>query len=201
MHASMSANRTPPEGHSRPIRIVNRRDVVLGGCAAVALVRLFGSHVVLAAAPEDSAGAAGSEAAIATAGSPLPLSEGFTPTRQFEEALQAVLQNGEPVVGEPLKLELPELAENGNVVPYSISVENPMTDTDYVRTLHLLSTANPQAVVARFHLVPATGKAAVSGRMRLAKSQDVVAVAELSSGQFLAAVSKVEVTIGGCGNE
>lgn len=104
-------------------------------------------------------------------------------------------------MGEPLTLEMPELAENGNVVPYSLAVTNPMTDNDYVHTLHLLSTANPQAVVAKFQLVPATGKASVSGRMRLAKTQDVVAIAEISTGQLVVAVRKVEVTIGGCGTE
>ena len=76
-----------------------------------------------------------------------------------------------------------------------------MTDEDYVRTLHILSTSNPQAVVGTFHLIPATGKASVSGRMRLAKTQDVVAIAELSSGKLLVSVRKIEVTIGGCGNE
>lgn len=93
------------------------------------------------------------------------------------------------------------MAENGNVVPYKITAESPMTDTDYVRTLYLLSTANPQALVATFHLVPANGLAAVAGRMRLAKSQEVVALAELSDDTFLLTSRKIEVTIGGCGNE
>ncbi len=115
--------------------------------------------------------------------------------------MQEVLADAEPVLDGPLTIELPELAENGNVVPYTLAVESPMTDADYVRTLHLLSSANPQAAVAKFHLIPATGKASVSGRMRLAKTQDVVAVAELFTGQLLVAVRKVEVTIGGCGNE
>jgi sulfur-oxidizing protein SoxY len=76
-----------------------------------------------------------------------------------------------------------------------------MIDTDYVRTLHLLSTSNPQALVASFHLIPASGKAAVAGRMRLARTQDVVAIAERNDDVFLIATRKVEVTIGGCGNE
>ena len=63
------------------------------------------------------------------------------------------------------------------------------------------SPPHTQALVAKFHLVPATGKSTVSGRMRLAKTQDVVGIAEVSTGQMLVAVRKVEVTIGGCGNE
>ncbi len=130
-----------------------------------------------------------------------PVSAGLSHSAQFEKALADILVDAEPVAGGLFRLDLPELAENGNVVPYTLAVENAMTDTDYVRTLHLLSTGNPQAVVAKFHLVPATGKAMVSGRMRLAKTQDVVAIAELSTGPLLVAVRKVEVTIGGCGNE
>ena len=121
-------------------------------------------------------------------------------SEDFVQALQAILKDAEPVTG-PLSLDLPDLAENGNVVPYKITVDSPMTDTDYVRRLHLLSTINPQALVATFHLVPANGLATVSGRMRLAKTQDVVALAELSNDTFLIATRKVEVTIGGCGSE
>lgn len=131
----------------------------------------------------------------------IPVSPGLSHSPQFEQVLQDVLADAEPILDGPLTIELPELAENGNVVPYTLAVESPMTDADYVRTLHLLSSSNPQAAVAKFHLIPATGKASVSGRMRLAKTQDVVAVAELFTGQLLVAVRKVEVTIGGCGNE
>lgn len=73
-----------------------------------------------------------------------------------------------------------------------------MTAQDHVKTVHLLSTENPFAHVATYHMTPASGKAAIAGRMRLAKSQEVVALAELSDGRLLVARRWVKVGIGGC---
>ncbi len=195
----MSSDHANPVERPRHAKILSRRDLVLGGSAAGALIALLGARSVLGAGTEAVPAAA--ETASPAPVSRAPISAGLTHSRQFEETLDAILVDAEPVVGEPLVLTLPDQAENGNVVPFSIAVESPMTDTDYVRTLHLLSTSNPQAAVATFHLIPATGKAMVSGRMRLAKTQDVVAVAELSTGQLLLSVRRIEVTIGGCGIE
>ncbi len=201
MHGIMPADLNPPTEPLRPVTISNRRDFVLGGAAAALAL-------LLQSAPSAAAGEARDAVAAPEASPPpvrpvsrIPVSPGLTHSAQFQQALEGILVDAEPVVGEPMALELPELAENGNVVPYSLAVESPMTDTDYVRTLYLLSTSNPQALVAKFHLIPATGKATVSGRMRLAKTQDVVGIAEISTGQIVVAVRKVEVTIGGCGNE
>jgi sulfur-oxidizing protein SoxY len=193
----MSCDRLPPVEPQRHIKILSRRDLVLGAGAAGALIGSLASRPALAAGTDAAPAAAETVVPI----SRVPLSEGLSASRQFDEALGVILKDAEPAVGEPLTLTLPELAENGNVVPYTIAVESPMTDNDYVHTLHLLSTANPQAVVSTFHLIPATGKAMVSGRMRLAKTQDVVAIAEVSTGQVLVSARKIEVTIGGCGNE
>jgi sulfur-oxidizing protein SoxY len=195
----MPSDRAPQVEPLRHAKILSRRDFVLGGSAAGALLALVAAAPVRAGVAEPDAAAPASP--VPEPASRIPVSDGLSHSRQFEEALQSILADAEPVVGEPLTLTLPELAENGNVVPYTIAVESPMTDNDYVRTLHLLSTSNPQAVVATFHLIPATGKAMVSGRMRLAKTQDVVAIAEVSTGQLLVSVRKIEVTIGGCGNE
>ena len=116
----------------------------------------------------------------------------------WEEALKKIVGDQSPMEG-GLTLELPEIAENGNTVPFSISVDSPMTDDDYVKAVHVLSTGNPQPYIATFHFTPDSGKAAVSSRMRLAATQDVVSVAELSNGKFLIARKEVKVTIGGCG--
>lgn len=117
----------------------------------------------------------------------------------FKESYDKILAGREP---EPdgVTLELPERAENGNIVPYRIAVESPMTEEEHVKTLYLLSTANPHAEVAAFSLTPRSGKAEVTGRMRLAKTQDVVCLAELSNGKLLMGTTRVEVEIGGCGN-
>lgn len=120
-------------------------------------------------------------------------------TAVFEEAFKKIVADGTPIE-EGISLELPERAENGNIVPYRILAESPMTADDHVKKMYLLSTANPHAQVAVFNLSPQSGKAEVSGRMRLAKTQDVVCVAELSSGKLLMSTTRVEVEIGGCGN-
>ena len=116
----------------------------------------------------------------------------------WEQAVQAVLGSAKPTEVKML-LEMPEIAENGNTVPFTVSLDNPMTDKDYVKAIHVIATANPQPGVASFHFTPLSGKAAASSRARLARTQDVIAVAELSNGTFLMSKRSVKVTIGGCG--
>jgi sulfur-oxidizing protein SoxY len=200
MHGIMSAVPILPAKPLSAVTISNRREFVLGGAASAALALLLQS-TPLAATGEPREVVAPEAAPPVSPTSRIPVSPSLTHSAQFQQSLQDILVDAEPVLGAPMTLELPDLAENGNVVPYSLIVESPMTDTDYVRTLYLLSTSNPQALVAKFQLIPATGKASVSGRMRLAKTQDVVGIAEISTGQMVVAVRKVEVTIGGCGNE
>jgi len=124
-----------------------------------------------------------------------------TPARsqKFTDAF-AKLTHGATPIENKMNVELPELAENGNFVPITISVESPMTDANYVKAIHLLSTQNPRAAVATFHLTPINAVAYVRSRMRLAKTQDVVTLAELSTGELLMATTWVKVTIGGCGD-
>jgi len=116
----------------------------------------------------------------------------------LDEALKKIMGDAKPADGKII-LDLPEIAENGNTVPFTLSVESPMTDSNYVKALHIFASANPQADVASFSFTPMSGRAAASSRMRLAKTQDVVAVAELSDGKFLLGKRTVKVTIGGCG--
>jgi sulfur-oxidizing protein SoxY len=120
------------------------------------------------------------------------------PIRSLDEALKKVLGDAKPVES-GITLEVPEIAENGNTVPFALSVESPMTAESYVKTLHIFASGNPQVGVASYSFTPASGKAAVSSRMRLARTQDIVAVAELSDGKFLLGKRGVKVTIGGCG--
>lgn len=119
-------------------------------------------------------------------------------TNDFDAALKKLIGDAKPIDGK-LTLEVPEIAESGNTVAYALSVENPMTEKDYVKALHILSTANPQPGIASFQLTPASGRAFAAGRMRLARTQDVVAVAELSDGRVLVSKRTIKVTIGGCG--
>lgn len=118
----------------------------------------------------------------------------------FELAYRQLLGEAEPLTDGSVHLELPDVPENGNTVPFKMWVDSPMTVSDSIKTLHLMSTGNPQPRVAAFHFTPLSGKAQVAGRMRLARSQDVIALAERSDGKFIVTFKKVEVTIGGCGN-
>lgn len=120
-------------------------------------------------------------------------------SKKFEDAFAKLSAGAKPVEGK-LTVDLPETADNGNFVPITIAVESTMTDADYVKAIHLLSTLNPLAHVATFHLSPVNAVARVQSRMRLAKTQDVVVLAELSTGQMLMSTTHVKVIIGGCGD-
>jgi sulfur-oxidizing protein SoxY len=98
-----------------------------------------------------------------------------------------------------IKLDLPSIAENGLVVPLSFEVESPMTDADYVKSVHFLAEGNPNPQVADFTFTPLVPKAAASIRIRLAQTQNIVALAEMSNGDVYTAKKEVKVTIGGCG--
>ena len=116
----------------------------------------------------------------------------------WEEAVKKIVGETKPIEAR-VTLDMPEIAENGNTVPFAVAVESPMTEQDYVKAIHVISTGNPQPGVATFHFTPLSGKAAVASRMRLARTQDVIVLAELSDGKFLQTRRSVKVTIGGCG--
>lgn len=153
------------------VKVVGRRDFLIGAGSGVAIAALLSAATIAHAQDQ-----------LAT----------------IDAALKKVLGDAKPVEGK-VTLELPEIAENGNTVPFTLVVDNPMTEQSYVKTLHIFAAGNPQVGVATYDFTPASGKAAVSSRMRLAKTQDVVAVAHLSDGSFLLGKRTVKVTIGGCG--
>ena len=97
-----------------------------------------------------------------------------------------------------VKLDLPPLVENGNSVPCTVSVESPMTPTDYVKAIHIFNEKNPQPNVISVRLGPRAGRAAFSTRIRLADSQTVTAIAELSDGTFWSGDIDVIVTLAAC---
>ena len=136
-------------------------------------------------------------AAVATAwmGSPRPA---FAAKNDAEELIKK-FTGGKTATEGRVRLDLPEIAENGNTVPFTITVDSPMTDKDHVKAIHIIATSNPQPGVATFRLSPISGKAAVASRMRLQRTQDVIGIAELSDGRFLMTKRPVKVTIGGCG--
>jgi sulfur-oxidizing protein SoxY len=98
-----------------------------------------------------------------------------------------------------IKLDLPQIAENGLVVPITVEIESPMTDADFVKAVHIFAEGNPLPGVATFKFSPACGKAMASTRMRLSQTQNVICVAEMSNGTLFTSKTEVKVTIGGCG--
>jgi sulfur-oxidizing protein SoxY len=115
----------------------------------------------------------------------------------MEEAIRALVGEATMSRGK-VRLELPPIVENGNTVPLTVSVESPMTEADYVASIHIFNQKNPQPYVAAFHLGPRAGRAAVSTRIRLADSQQVVAIARLGDGSFWSDSADVIVTLAAC---
>jgi sulfur-oxidizing protein SoxY len=116
------------------------------------------------------------------------------------EAKEAIVKlAGEaPVKPGRVTLDLPALVENGNSVPLTVSVESPMTPADHVKAIHVIVEKNPQPYVASFHLGPRAGRAHVSTRIRLADSQTVVAICEMSDGSFWSGSADSVVTLAAC---
>lgn len=98
-----------------------------------------------------------------------------------------------------IKLDVPEIAENGLVVPINVEVESPMTDADHVKAVHVFADGNPLPGIVSYKFTPACGKAAASTRMRLAQTQNIICIAEMSNGSLYSTKANVKVTIGGCG--
>jgi sulfur-oxidizing protein SoxY len=104
-----------------------------------------------------------------------------------------------PITPGKVTLELPKLAENGAVVPTTVSVDSPMTERDYVKAIHLFAEKNPLPRVLEVHLGPHNGRARVMTRIRVAESQNITAVAVMSDDSLWSATMQVEVTVTGCG--
>lgn len=109
------------------------------------------------------------------------------------------LYGDKPMAEGKIRLDIPEIAENGLVVPVNVEVESPMTEADYVKAVHIYADGNPQPGIVSYSFTPACGKASAATRMRLAQTQNIVCVAEMSNGSLHMAKANVKVTIGGCG--
>ena len=114
------------------------------------------------------------------------------------ELIKAFTGGKAPAEGK-VKLDLPEIAENGNTVPMTVAVESPMTAQSYVTDVLVIADGNPRGGVATFHFTPDSGVAEANTRIRLATSQNVVAIAKMNDGSLFMGKKPVKVTIGGCG--
>jgi sulfur-oxidizing protein SoxY len=138
--------------------------------------RILGSLVVLVACPWGSAAATSSDA------------------MRIVEGLVA----GRPIRVGDLHIELAPLVENGNSVSVRFRVTSPMTESDHVRALHVVSEGNPLPQVIRVQFTPLSGRAEFTTRIRLAQSQRIWAVAECSDGSVLRASAETVVTLSAC---
>lgn len=115
----------------------------------------------------------------------------------MQAAIRAIV--GErPINAGKVVLEIPPLVENGNTVACSVAVESPMTPADHVRAIHVFNEQNPQPNVIGVYLGPRAGRARFSTRIRLADTQKVVAIAQLSDGSFWSDSVDVVITLGAC---
>ena len=91
-----------------------------------------------------------------------------------------------------IDLTAPEIAENGNTVPIEVSAPGAVS-------VMVLAAGNPTPPVATFNFGPLAAEQRAATRIRLAGTQDVIAVAKMADGSFAKSTKTVKVTIGGCG--
>lgn len=116
---------------------------------------------------------------------------------EMQDAIRRIT-GGATVHSGRVKLDVPPLIDNGNAVPLSVAVESPMTPADHVRAIHVFTERNPLPGVLSVYLGPRAGRARVATRVRLADTQTVIAIAEMSDGAFWSDSVHVVVTLSAC---
>ena len=139
------------------------------------------------------AGASG-VAAVALTGAPAFAAADSSAMKQVN-----AFTGGKKPVEDMIDLTTPEIAENGNNVPIEVSVDSEMSGNDVVESVIVFADGNPQPEVVKFNFTPMSGEATAKTRVRLAQTQNVIAVAKMKDGSFRMAQNQVKVTIGGCG--
>jgi sulfur-oxidizing protein SoxY len=125
-----------------------------------------------------------------------PESASATPA-MLEEAIRNVIGEANLQTGK-ITLEVPPLVENGNTVPVTIIVDSPMSEAEHVKAIHVFNEKNPQPHVISITLGPRAGKARIATRIKLADTQRIVGIAEMSDGSFWTGEANVIVTIAAC---
>ena len=117
-----------------------------------------------------------------------------------EDATKAIqeITGGKPIIDGKVKLVIPPLVENGNLVVLKLSVESPMTANDYVKSVHVIAEGNPLPNIFTVYLTPRSGTANITTRVRLADSQTVWAIAQMSDGSFYQGSAETLVTLSAC---
>ena len=118
----------------------------------------------------------------------------------MDEAIRKVTGGAQVRKGR-IKLDVPPLIENGNSVVLSVTVESPMTPADHVKAIHVFAPENPLPGMLSAYLGPRSGRARITTRVRVADSQTLVAIAQLSDGSFWSDSVAVVVTLAACTEE
>lgn len=108
------------------------------------------------------------------------------------DELIAAFTGGAPMADSGVTITAPEIAENGNTVPIEVAAPGAVS-------IMVLATGNPVPPVATFNFGPLAAEQMAATRIRLMRTQDLVAVAKMADGSFARATANVKVTIGGCG--
>lgn len=128
----------------------------------------------------------------------LPLDAQATP-EDVQGAIAKIIGTKTLKNDDRVSLILPEIAENGGTVPLTMSVDSPMTEADHITAMHIFCDGNPAPDMASYVVGPHNGKAEIAMRIRLMQTQNVVAMAETSTGEVLSKQVQIKVTLGGCG--
>ena len=129
---------------------------------------------------------------------------GLRPAAATPDSMKAAIRDvtkGAAVRAGRVRLDVPPLVENGNTVPLTVSVTSPMTDDDHVVSIHVFNEKNPQPHVGHFQIGRRAGRAQIGTRIRLADTQTLTAIAQLSDGSFWSATADVVVTLAACTEE
>jgi len=150
--------------------ILTRRQVVLGGGGAVIALAILGvSPGPALASPTDA------------------------------KKLLAELSGGAAFKKGRVHITLPKITDKGPFTRISVAVDSPMSGDDYVKALHIVAERNTVPEVASFYFTPMNGEARVTTRIRLRKTQIIVAVAEMSDGTAYIGKARTKIASGGGG--
>ena len=136
-------------------------------------------------------------ASVGGAGLALTVRPAEATPASMKQAIRQVVGEAHVKPGK-IKLDLPPLVENGNTVAMAVTVDSPMTANDHVKAIHVFTEKNPQPNVISAKLGPRAGKAEIQTRVRLADTETVVAICEVSDGSFWCNTVDVIITLGAC---
>ena len=121
----------------------------------------------------------------------------FAKKEDANEAIKKIV-GGATLREGKVTLTIPPLVENGNLVVLKVSVDSPMTANDYVKTIYVIAEGNPLPNIFTVYLTPRSGTANITTRVRLADSQKVWAIAQMSNGSFWQGSAETLVTLSAC---